>query len=91
MRVLNDSKWFSGSHELPYASTYGIQNLPERGKEVTCAVKGKSVRWTSSSKLVDTRPLKELIIMSIFSFIVYISYAMHNASTSGSEGRLVSC
>lgn len=43
MRVLNDSKWLSGSFNLSYASTYGIQNLPGRGKEVTYAMKGESV------------------------------------------------
>ena len=91
MRVLNDSKWSNGSHEPSYDFTCSIWNLARRGKEVTCMVKGESVRWTSLSKLVDTRPLKALIIMSIFSFIVYIFYAMHNASTSSSEGRLVSC
>ena len=72
-------------------SLASIRNLARRGKEVICTVKGESFCWTSSPKLVDTRPLKALIIMSIFSFIVYISYAMHNASTSSSEGRLVSC
>ena len=86
MRVLNDSKWFSGSRKLPYASTCGIRNLPERGKEVTCAVKGKSVSWPSSSKLVDTCLLKAFIIMSIFSFIVCISCAIRNVLTYSSEG-----
>ena len=86
MRVLNDSKWFSGSRKLPYASTCGIRNLPERGKEVTCAVKGKSISWTSSSKLVDTCLLKAFIIMSIFSFIVCISCAIRNVLTYSSEG-----
>ena len=73
MRVLNDSKWSSGSRDLLYASICGIRNLTGRGKEVTCAVKGELIRWTSSSKLVDTYPLRALIIMSISSFIVYIS------------------
>jgi len=53
-------------------------------------MKGESVHWTSSSKLVDTYPLRVLIIMSIFSFIFYISYARRNTPTSSSEGRLVS-
>ena len=86
MKVLNDSKWSSGSHEPSYASTCGIQNLAGRGKEVTCAVKGESVHYTSSFKLVDTRPLKVLIIMSVFSFIFYFSYARRNVPTSSSEG-----
>ena len=44
MRVLNDSKWSSRSREPSYASTCGIRNLARRGKEVTCAMKGESVR-----------------------------------------------
>ena len=44
MRVLNDSKWSSGSREPSYASTCDIRNLARRGKEVTYAVKGESVR-----------------------------------------------
>ena len=76
--------------ERSYASTYGIRNLAGRGKKVTCVVKGESVRWTSSSKLVDTCPFKAFIIMSIFSFVVCISCAMCNAPTSSLEGRLVS-
>ena len=44
MRVLNDSKWSNGSREPSYASTCDIRNLARRGKEVTYAVKGESVR-----------------------------------------------
>ena len=86
MRVLNDSKWSSGSSEPSYAFTCGIRNLARRGKEVTYVVKGESVHYTSSSKLVDTYPLRAFIIMSIFSFIICISYTMRNAPTSSSEG-----
>ena len=47
IRVLNVSRWSSGSFDPSYASTYDIRNLVGRGKEVTCAVKGDSIRWTS--------------------------------------------
>ena len=90
IRVLEDSKLPNGSCEPSYAFTCGIQNLAGRGKEVTYAMKGKSVHWISLSKLVDTRTLRAFIIMSIFSFIVCISCAMRNTSTSSSKGRLVS-
>ena len=54
MRVLNDSRWLKGSFDPLYASTCGILNLVGRGKDMTEVVKGESVRWTSSSKLMDT-------------------------------------
>ena len=91
IRILNDFRWSKGSFNPSYASTYGILNLVGRRKDVTGAVKGELVRWTSSSKLVDTRPFRTFIIISIFSFIVYISCVMRNVPTSSSEGRLVSC
>ena len=91
MRVLNDSKWSRGSFDPSYASTYGILNLVGRGKDVIDAVKGELVRWTNSSKLVDTRPLISLIIISIFSFITYISCALHNVPTSNFKEQLVFC
>ena len=37
-----------------YASTYGILKLARKGKDVTGAMKGELIWWTSSSKLVDT-------------------------------------
>ena len=43
IRVLNDSKWLSGSCDPLYASTCDIRNLVGRGKEVTCVMKGESV------------------------------------------------
>ena len=91
MRVLNDSRWSKGSFDPSYASTCGILNLASRGTDMTGAVKGKLVRWTSSSKLVDTRPLKAFIIIFIFSLIICISCVMRNVPTSNSEGQLVSC
>ena len=87
---MNDSKWSSGSLDLLYVSTYGIQNLVGRGLEVTCIVNGKLVRWTSLSKLVDTQSLMVFIIISIFSFIICMSYAMRIVLLSNSDGRFVS-
>ena len=91
IRVLNDSRWSRGSFDPSHASTCGILNLAGRGNDVTGAVKGESARWTSLSELVDTRPFRAFIIISIFSFIVCISCVMRNALTSSSEGRLISC
>ena len=91
MRVLNNSRWLSGFFDPSYAFTCGIQNLAGRGKEVTYVVKGESVQWTSSSRSVDTRPLMVFIIMSIFSFIICMCYAMRIASISSLDRRLVSC
>ena len=47
MKVLNDSRWLSGSLDPSYVSTYGIQNFAGRGKDVTSAAKWESVLWTS--------------------------------------------
>ena len=77
IRVLNDSRWSSGSFIPSYVSTCGIRNLAGKGQELTHAVKGESIRWTSSSELEDICPLIAFIIMSILSFIIYISYGMH--------------
>ena len=90
MRVLNDCRWSSGSLDPSYISTYGIRNFTRRRKDVTSAMKKESVRWTSSSKLVDIHPLIAFIIMSIFSFIIYISWAMRIALTSILERWLMS-
>lgn len=46
VRVLNVSKWTSGSFNSSYTYTYNIQNLVMRRKEVTCTVKDESVHWT---------------------------------------------
>ena len=90
IRVLNDSRWSSRSCDLSYAFTCNIRNLAGRGKEVTCAVKGESIRKTNLSKLVDTRPFMAFIIMSIFSFIICMSYVMRIALLSSSDSRAVS-
>ena len=90
MKVLNDSRWSSGSLDSSYVSTYSIGNFAGKGKDVTSAMNGKSIRWTSSSKFVGTCSLMAFIIMSIFSFIICISWAMRIALTSISEGWLVS-
>lgn len=89
-QVLNNSKWSSGSHDPLYISTYGILNLARRGKEVNCTMKGEFVHWPNSSKLVDTCPLMPFFVMSIFSFIICMSWAMHIVLISNSNGRLVS-
>ena len=85
-RVLNNSRWSKGYFNPSYASTCGILNLAEKGKDMTSAVKRELIRWTSLSKLVDTRPSRVLIIISIFSIIICISCAICNAPTSSSEG-----
>ena len=90
IRVLNDSRWSSRSFDLLYASSCGLRKLAGRGKEVICVVKGESVWWTSSSSFVDTRPFMAFINISIFSFIICMSYAMHIAPLSSSVGWLVS-
>ena len=90
IRVLNDSIWLSGSFDSTYASICNIRNLAGRRKKVTCIVKGESVHWTSSSKLVDTHLLMAFIIMFIFSFIICMSYAMRIAPLSNSDGWSVS-
>ena len=68
-----------------------MRNFGGRGNEVTCAVKGESIRWTSSSRSLDTRPLKEFIIKSIHSFIIYIFATMHGGTVSTVDRWLVSC
>ena len=90
IRVLNVSKWSSGSFNLSYASPCGIWNLVGRGKEVTYGVKGESICWTSSSRLGDTHPFMAFIIMSIFSFIISMSCAMCIALLSNSNGQSIS-
>ena len=75
---------------LSYASNSSIRNFTRKGKEFTCAVNRESIQWINSTKLVDTHPLIAFIIISIFSFIICIAQAMCSASTSLSEGQVVS-
>lgn len=86
IRVFNDSRRSSGSLDLLYTFSCGIQNLIGRGKEVTCVVKGELVWWTSSSNLVDTHPFMVFIIIYIFSFIICMSCAMCIAPLSSLVG-----
>ena len=90
MRVVNDSRWSCRSLNPSYASTCGIWYFVGRGKEVTWLVNGEFVRCTNLSRLVYTCPLRAFIIISIFSFIIYMPWAMCLALTSTSDGRLVS-
>ena len=53
-------------------------------------MKGKSIHWSSLSRLVDTRPLMAFIIISIFSFIICMSYAIRITPISSSDGRVMS-
>ena len=55
------------------------------------AVKGESVRWTNSSRSLDTRLLRVFIMKSIISFIICISAAMCGGAVSVIDGQLVSC
>jgi len=90
MRVLHDSRWLSRSLDPSYAFTCGIRNFARKGKQVTWAVNEEFIQWTNSSKFVDTYHLMAFIIISIFSFIICISWAMRIVLTSISKGRLVS-
>ena len=65
-------------------------NFDGRGHEVAGTVKGKSVQWTSSSRLLNTRPLRVFIMKSILSFIISISTTMCGKIVSEANGRLVS-
>ena len=85
IRVLKNFRRSSGSFIPSYVSTCGIQNLADRGQEVTCTVKGKLIWWTSSSRLEEIPPLMAFIIMSILSFIICMSCAMRIASFSESN------
>ena len=53
-------------------------------------VKGESIRWTKSSRLLDTRPLRVFIIRPIRSFITCISATMRGGAMSTVDGRLTS-
>ena len=57
---------------------------------MTGAVNGKSVRWTTSLRSLDTRLLRPFIIKSICSFIICISATMWGGTISVMDGQLVS-
>ena len=59
--------------------------------DVTNMVNGKLVRWTRSSRSLDTLPLSTFIIKSIRSFIICISATMWGWAISVMDGRLISC
>ena len=68
-----------------------MRNLCSRGKELTEAVNGESVRLTRSSRSLDTRPLRAFIITSICSFIACISATTGGGVASMRDGRLTFC
>ena len=53
-------------------------------------VNGESVRWTKSSRSLDTCPLRVFIVKSIRSFIICISTTICGEAVSAVDGRLVS-
>ena len=55
------------------------------------AVKGESVQWTNSLRLLDTRPLRAFIMKSICSFIICTSVTMCGGVVYVVDGWLVSC
>ena len=55
---------------------------------MTEIVNGESVLFTKSSRSLDTLPLKAFIIISIFSFIAYISTTIGDRAVSMRDGRL---
>ena len=67
---------------------YGMRNLCGKGKELTVAVNGESMRLTRSSRLLDTRPLRGFIITSICSFITCISAKIGGGVASTRDGML---
>ena len=75
---------------MSYFSTYGIRNFGNKGKELMDVVKGESVRWTKSSRSLDTLPLRTFIIRSIRSLIICISATMWGGAMFAVDGRLTS-
>ena len=53
-------------------------------------VTGDSVRWTKSSRSLDTYPLRAFIIKSILSLIICISATMWGVAMSTMDGQLTS-
>ena len=68
-----------------------MRNLCGRGKELTEAVNGESIRSTRLSRSLDTRPLRAFIITSICSFIACISAITCGGIISMRDGRLIFC
>ena len=68
-----------------------MRNLCGRGKELTEAVNGESVRLTRSSRSLNTRPLRAFIITSICSFIACISATTGGGVISVKDRRLTFC
>ena len=66
-----------------------MQNLCDRGKELTEAVNSESVRLTRSSRSLDTHPLRVFIMTSICSFIACISAIIGGGVVSMRDGRLM--
>ena len=62
-----------------------------RGKELTDMVNGESVRWTKSSRSLNTLSLSAFIIKSIRSFIICISATMWGGAVTVMDGWLMSC
>ena len=69
----------------------GMRNLCGKGKELTTAVNGESVRLTRSSRSLDTCPLRAFIITSIYSFIACISAKTGGGVVSTRDGMLTFC
>ena len=67
---------------------WGIRNLCGKGKELTAAVNGESVRLTRSSRSLDIHPLRVFIITSICSFIACISAKTRGGVASTRDGML---
>ena len=68
-----------------------MRNLCDRGKELTEAVNGESIRSTRLSRSLDTRPLRAFIITSICSFIACITVITCGGIISMRNGRLIFC
>ena len=68
-----------------------MRNFSDRGKELTDVVNGESVRWTKSSRSLDTHPLRAFIIKSILFRIICIFATMWGGAISAIDGRLMSC
>ena len=90
IRVMKNSKWSKGSLDPSKFSTCGIQNFGGSGNEVMDAMNDESVRWTKSSRSLDTRLLRVFIIKFICSFIICISATIWGGTVSVMDGWLVS-